>query len=73
MRPPMTRRLTALALAVLVAAVGATPAFAAEPITIEYWHINSPTFGGPAVKELVQTFEAKHPGIKIVEKFQPGV
>jgi multiple sugar transport system substrate-binding protein len=46
---------------------------AAEPVTIEYWHINSPTFGGPAAKELVQLFEAKHPDIKVLEKFQPGV
>jgi len=61
-------------LALLTAVSVAPPATeAADPVTIEYWHINSPTFGGPAVKELVQVFEAKHPGIKIAEKFQPGV
>lgn len=61
-------------IALLVAVLGlAGPGGAAEPVTIEYWHINSPTFGGPAAKELVQLFEAKHPDIKVVEKFQPGV
>jgi len=68
----MTIRLLLVALLIFVSA--APPAAdAADPVTIEYWHINSPTFGGPAVKELVQVFEAKHPGIKIAEKFQPGV
>ncbi len=62
-----------LALALLVVVSTATLTGAADPVTIEYWHINSPTFGGPAVKELVQAFEAKHPEIKIAEKFQPGV
>ncbi|TMQ24603.1 MAG: ABC transporter substrate-binding protein [Candidatus Rokuibacteriota bacterium] len=58
----------------LVAVLGlARSVGAAEPVTIEYWHINSPTFGGPAAKELVQLFEARHPDIKVVEKFQPGV
>src|SRR5439155_1579282 len=58
----------------LVAVLGLTRSVgAAEPVTIEYWHINSPTFGGPAAKELVHLFEAKHPNIKVVEKFQPGV
>jgi multiple sugar transport system substrate-binding protein len=52
---------------------GGAPVWAADAVTIEYWHINSPTFGGPAVKELVQLFEARNPGIKVVEKFQPGV
>ena len=68
----MTIRLLLVALLIFVSAAPPT-ADAADPVTIEYWHINSPTFGGPAVKELVQVFEAKHPGIKIAEKFQPGV
>src|SRR5499425_3039790 len=68
----MTIRLLLLVLFIVVSA--APPAAdAADPVSIEYWHINSPTFGGPAVKELVQVFEAKHPGIKVAEKFQPGV
>jgi multiple sugar transport system substrate-binding protein len=59
----------------LLLALGRLPltAEATEPVTIEYWHINSPTFGGPAVTELVKLFESRHPDIKIVEKFQPGV
>jgi len=68
----MTIRLLLLALLIALSAT-APAADAADPVTIEYWHINSPTFGGPAVKELVQVFEAKHRGIKIAEKFQPGV
>src|SRR5262249_60681145 len=51
----------------------AMPGLAADPVTIEYWHITSPTFGGPAVTELVKVFESRHPDIKIAEKFQPGV
>ena len=72
MRLHIPSRLAGLVL-VALAGAGPAPTVAAEPITIEYWHINSPTFGGPAVKELVQAFEAKNPGIKIAEKFQPGV
>ncbi len=48
MRREIAPRLTCLALAALLATAGGMPARAAEPITIEYWHINSPTFGGPA-------------------------
>src|SRR4029077_1843473 len=70
-RSSMTIRLS-LALLVILAATSGV-ALAADPVTIEYWHINSPTFGGPAAKELVQVFESKNPGIKIAEKFQPGV
>lgn len=42
------------------------------PVTIEYWHINTDAFGGPAVKELVKKFNDTHPGITVVEKFQQG-
>jgi multiple sugar transport system substrate-binding protein len=51
----------------------AGPAGGAAEITIQYWHINSPSFGGPAVTELVRRFEAAHPDIKVADKFQPGV
>lgn len=40
--------------------------------TIEYWHINSEDFGGPAVRDMVKAFNEAHPNIKVVEKFQPG-
>jgi multiple sugar transport system substrate-binding protein len=72
----MKRWRVGIVLGTLALALGwlaATPAAAADPVTIEYWHINSPTFGGPATKELVQVFESRNPGIKVVEKFQPGV
>src|SRR5262249_46550954 len=74
-RIPMKDRSAPVILAVVLAAVAlvATATWAADPVTIEYWHINSPTFGGPAAKELVQLFESRQPGIKVVEKFQPGV
>ncbi|MBI4571944.1 MAG: ABC transporter substrate-binding protein [candidate division NC10 bacterium] len=66
------RFLFTLALGASLVALPA-PGWAASPVTIEYWHINSPTFGGPALKELVSRFEAKHPDVKVAEKFQPGV
>lgn len=67
-------RVIPLLLALIAAlAICPAPGWAASPVTIEYWHINSPTFGGPALKELVTRFEAKHPDIKVAEKFQPGV
>jgi multiple sugar transport system substrate-binding protein len=57
----------------LVSSLGVPqPATGAQTVAIQYWHINSPSFGGPAVTDLVQRFEAAHPGIKVVDKFQPG-
>ncbi len=43
-----------------------------EPITINYWHINSETFGGPKVAELVKQFNETHPNIIVREKFVPA-
>jgi len=74
MRTSIGKSLVCKALALLVVIAGLPmPGLAADPVTIEYWHINSPTFGGPAVTELVKVFESRHPDIKIAEKFQPGV
>jgi len=42
-------------------------------VTLQYWHINAPSFGGDTVKELVRMFESNHSDIKVEEKFQPGV
>lgn len=50
----------------------AAPAGGADAVTIQYWHINSPSFGGPTVTDLVAKFEAAHPGITVIDKFQPG-
>lgn len=44
-----------------------------KKITIEYWHVNSETFGGPAVKELVKNFNDMHDDIEVVEKFHPNM
>jgi multiple sugar transport system substrate-binding protein len=75
-RPPVRHRI-GLVLALVVVTVSFTftaiPSFGVEGVTIQYWHINSPSFGGPAVRELVRRFEARHPGITVHEKFQPGV
>ncbi|MBI2116732.1 MAG: ABC transporter substrate-binding protein [candidate division NC10 bacterium] len=65
------RRGLAVVAGVLIFGVG-HPAFAGEAVTIEYWHINSDSFGGQAVKELVKRFEAAHPTIKVNEKYQPA-
>lgn len=69
----------ALAIAGLVAGCGtgrapATGGGAAArgPVTIEYWHINSADFGGPATEELIQRFNQTHPDIRVEAKFIPG-
>lgn len=41
--------------------------------TIEYWHINSESFGAPTVRELIAKFQEQNPDIKVIEKFQPNV
>jgi multiple sugar transport system substrate-binding protein len=58
----------------------ATPAAAAdtgiaitEPVSIEYWHVNTETFGGPAVKELVAAFQAANPMVTVTERFHANV
>ncbi len=43
-----------------------------EPITINYWHVNSETFGGPKVSELVAKFNETHPNIIVKDKFVPS-
>lgn len=42
-------------------------------VNIEYWHINSQSFGGAAVAELIKMFNEKNPDIKVTEKFHPNV
>lgn len=44
----------------------------AQKVTIQYWHINTDSFGGPAVRSLIKDFEAKNPGIHVEERFQPN-
>lgn len=63
---------------VLVAALlaGSTPAVTTAqskaPVSIEYWHVNTESFGGPAVRELVANFQKLHPDIAVAERFQPN-
>lgn len=42
-------------------------------VEIEYWHVASESFGGPAVKKLIENFNQKNPNIKVVEKFNPDM
>lgn len=67
----LSRRLFSI---VVVAALvfGLVGVVGAETINIEYWHINSATFGGPAIKESVEAFENLFPNIKVTDRFQQG-
>jgi multiple sugar transport system substrate-binding protein len=38
---------------------------AQTPVKISYWNINTENFGGPAVRELIQRFQEKNPGITV--------
>ncbi len=42
------------------------------PIEINYWHVNSETFGGPKVTELIKKFNETHPHIVVKDKFVPA-
>lgn len=44
-----------------------------QKVQIEYWHVASESFGGSTVKELVKEFNAAHPDIKVVEKYNPDM
>lgn len=68
----MTRHIVHLAvLALVVLGVPAVPS-AQEPVTIEYWHINSATFGAEAVKQSIAAFQAQARGVQVVDRFQEG-
>ena len=43
-----------------------------KKITIEYWHINNENFGLPTVRELIKSFEAENPNIKVNDKYFNG-
>lgn len=61
-----------IASALAIKSYFAISVMAQKPITIEYWHINSESFGGPTVRQLVQEFERQNPDIKVIEQFQPN-
>ncbi|MBV8599945.1 MAG: ABC transporter substrate-binding protein [Candidatus Eremiobacteraeota bacterium] len=66
------RFLAALCAGLLAISVSPRAVAQTTPVTIEYWHVNTEVFGGPAVRELVAKFESLNPGIKVVERFQPN-
>jgi multiple sugar transport system substrate-binding protein len=45
--------------------LGMTAAQAQEIVTIEYWNINTATFGGPQVDALIASFEEANPDINV--------
>jgi multiple sugar transport system substrate-binding protein len=47
-------------------------AWSSAQTTIEYWHINSATFGAQAVEQSIAEFEAQNPDIRVVSRFQEG-
>lgn len=49
--------------ALIMAAVGSIQA--QEQVSIEYWNINTATFGGPQVDALIASFEAANPDINV--------
>ncbi len=44
----------------------------ADVIELEYWHINSETFGGPVVTDIIERFNEAHDNIHVTEKFVPN-
>jgi len=69
----MTRQRRSWAvLGLMTALVLCTAGIAAAQVSIEYWHINSATFGGAAVKEAVERFQELHPDIRVTDRFQQG-
>jgi len=43
------------------------------PITVEFWHVHSETFGGPAIRQIVENFNRENPDIKVIPRFHPGM
>lgn len=43
-----------------------------QNVTIQYWHINTESFGLPAVRELIAEFQKRNPNIRVEERFQPN-
>lgn len=46
---------------------------AEKKVQIQYWHVAAESFGGATVKELVTDFNASHPNIEVVEKYNPDM
>lgn len=54
-----------IVLALLIMPVSAIHTQAQDTVTIEYWNINTDTFGGPQVATLIESFEEANPGINV--------
>jgi multiple sugar transport system substrate-binding protein len=70
----LTRRglVTGAAAATAIAAVRPAAASArqpAAPTTLEYWHVNTETFGGPTNKALFARFEELNPGLTVRDRY----
>lgn len=44
-----------------------------EPVTIEYWHVNDESFGGPAIERLVALFQEQNPNITVEQRYHENV
>lgn len=44
----------------------------AQKVTIQYWHINTETFGLPAVRQLIAEFERQNPDVRVEERYHPN-
>jgi ABC-type glycerol-3-phosphate transport system substrate-binding protein len=44
-----------------------------EKVTIEYWNVNSETFGGPSVERLINEFNASQNRIEVISRFNPDM
>ena len=65
-------RWLSLALAMMLALSVCSFAAADEPITIEFWHTHGETFGGPALTEIIDAFNASNDkGITVVQNVYP--
>lgn len=51
---------------------GAEATLGDDPVTIEYWHINTQALGADTVEALIDEFNATHPGITVEGKFHEG-
>ena len=44
-----------------------------DRITIEYWHVNSEVFGGPAVERIIEDFNASQDRIEVIGRFNENM
>lgn len=65
------KKLLVMMWVVIFAVLAAVPAVAQDDtITIEYWNINSDTFGGPQVEALITSFQEANPNVVVEPRVQ---